>query len=61
MIKVLEAEVNRFKNKARFIKMKIEHHLEFEGLSRLRIIDLLEANGFERFADDKDTEQRKFK
>ncbi len=55
MIKILEAEVNKFKNKARFIKMKIEHNLEFEGLSRVAIIDLLEANGFERFADDKDT------
>lgn len=55
MIKILESEVNRLKNKARFIKMKIDHNLEFEGLSRVAIIDLLEANNFERFVDDKDT------
>jgi hypothetical protein len=32
--------------------MKIDHNLEFEGLSRIAIIDLLEVNNFERFTDD---------
>jgi DNA topoisomerase II len=54
MLKILEAEVSRLRNKARFIEMKIKHKLEFEGLSRTAIIDLLEENNFERFTDDKD-------
>src|SRR5436305_5682563 len=54
MLKILETEVSRLRNKARFIEMKIKHKLEFEGLSRNAIIDLLEENNFERFTDDKD-------
>jgi hypothetical protein len=55
MIKILEIEVRKLRNKAKFLQMKIDHNLEFEGLSRNTIIDLLEKNKFERFADDKDT------
>ncbi|RIA91341.1 hypothetical protein C1645_767714, partial [Glomus cerebriforme] len=52
MIKILE--VRRFRNKARFIQIKINRELEFEGLSRSNIIKLLEKKDFEKFADDKD-------
>ncbi|PKY39326.1 DNA topoisomerase II [Rhizophagus irregularis] len=54
MIKILEIEVRKLRNKAKFLQMKIDHNLEFEGLLRNAIIDLLEKNNFERFADDKD-------
>ena len=54
MIKLLEVEVSRLRNKTRFIQMKVKHNLEFEGLSRIAIINLLEENNFERFTDDKD-------
>jgi DNA topoisomerase II len=54
MIKLLEAEVNRLRNKTRFIQMKVNHNLEFEGLSRIAIIRLLEKNNFEKFTDHKD-------
>ena len=54
MIKLLEVEVNRLRNKTRFIQTKVIYNLEFEGLSRVAIINLLEENNFERFTDDKD-------
>ena len=54
MIKLLEVEVNKLRNKTRFIQMKVKHNLEFEGLSRIAIINLLEENNFERFTDYKD-------
>ncbi|RIA79533.1 hypothetical protein C1645_794158 [Glomus cerebriforme] len=54
MIKILVVEVRRLRNKARLIQMKINRELEFEGLSRSDIIELLEKEDFERFVDDKD-------
>ncbi|GBB91406.1 hypothetical protein RclHR1_01870001 [Rhizophagus clarus] len=54
MLKVLELEVNQLRNKARFIQMKIDHNLEFEGLRKAEIIKLLESEGFERFKNIKE-------
>jgi len=54
MLKALELEVNQLKNKARFIQMKIDHSLEFEGLRKAEIIKLLESEGFERFRNVKE-------
>ncbi|EXX74976.1 DNA topoisomerase 2 [Rhizophagus irregularis DAOM 197198w] len=54
MLKVLELEVNQLRNKARFIQMKIEHKLEFEGFRKAEIIKLLESEGFERFRNAKE-------
>ncbi|CAG8754077.1 5306_t:CDS:2, partial [Funneliformis caledonium] len=41
MINILEAEVIMNKNKARFIKMRADNSLKFEGLSRIEAIELL--------------------
>jgi DNA topoisomerase-2 len=54
MLKVLELEVDQLRNKARFIQMKIDHNLEFEGLRKAEIIKLLESEGFERFRNAKE-------
>ena len=54
MLKVLELEVNQLRNKARFIQMKIDHNLEYEGLRKTEIIKLLESKGFERFRNIKE-------
>ncbi|GES91633.1 DNA topoisomerase II [Rhizophagus clarus] len=54
MLKVLALEVNQLRNKARFIQMKIDHNLEFEGLRKAEIIKLLESEGFERFRHGKE-------
>ncbi|GES91615.1 DNA topoisomerase II [Rhizophagus clarus] len=54
MLKVLALEVNQLRNKARFIQMKIDHNLEFEGLRKAEIIKLLESEGFERFGHGKE-------
>ncbi|GBC08492.1 hypothetical protein RclHR1_08160004 [Rhizophagus clarus] len=54
MLKVLELEVNQLRNKARFIQMKIDHNLVFEGLHKTEIIKLLESEGFEKFRNIKE-------
>ncbi|RIA90989.1 DNA topoisomerase [Glomus cerebriforme] len=54
MLKVLELEVRQLRNKARFIQMKIDHDLEYEGLRKAEIIKLLESEGFERFRNVKE-------
>ncbi|CAG8557517.1 13082_t:CDS:2 [Funneliformis mosseae] len=54
MLKVLEVEVNKLRNKVRFIQMKINHDLKYEGLRKADIIKLLESKGFERFKNSKE-------
>jgi len=54
MLSVLEVEVKKLRNKAKFIQMKIDHNLEFEGLRKAEIIKLLESKGFEKFKNTKE-------
>ncbi|CAG8574232.1 177_t:CDS:10 [Acaulospora morrowiae] len=48
LLKKLELECKKLQNKNRFIKMKIDHELEFEGLKKVAIVNLLERKGFDR-------------
>ncbi|CAG8582278.1 18254_t:CDS:2, partial [Racocetra fulgida] len=48
LIAELQHECLKLSNKVRFINMKIKHQLEFEGLRKKAIIELLAANGFDK-------------
>ncbi|RIB16059.1 DNA topoisomerase II [Gigaspora rosea] len=48
LIAEVKHECLKLANKVRFINMKIKHQLEFEGLRKKAIIELLEANGFDK-------------
>ncbi|CAG8440195.1 3052_t:CDS:10 [Diversispora eburnea] len=48
LLKKIELECKKLQNKNRFIKMKISRDLQFEGLKRIEIINLLESEGFDR-------------
>ncbi|CAG8482527.1 2579_t:CDS:2 [Diversispora eburnea] len=58
LVKKIEHECKRLQNKNRFIKMKINGDLKFEGMKKVAIVNLLDSKGFDRITskDDSDTE-----
>ncbi|RHZ61848.1 hypothetical protein Glove_345g28 [Diversispora epigaea] len=55
LLKKIELECKKLRNKNRFIKMKINRSLQFEGLKRVDIINLLESEGFDKIRGKDET------
>ena len=52
MIKTLQEKVNIMDSKIRFIRMKLDGKIKFEGLKKLEIVKLLESHNFDKIHND---------
>ncbi|CAJ0760096.1 9104_t:CDS:10, partial [Entrophospora sp. SA101] len=52
LIEKLQQQVNKMENKIRFINMKLEGGIKFEGLKKLEIVKLLESHKFDKIYSD---------